>query len=147
MEDSLGASLPFQPYPPKYWFEERKKGPSSNRVLEESSITKTKILFPWEKLISGDKCTELNIGFNALETTVAMLEYHQVRARWVPQMLKEKHPWIETPSEVCCVILFPWAWKELFQSCIMLRLSVDAPISQIVKFILFQMKVKHVRAC
>jgi hypothetical protein len=33
---------------------------------------------------------ELNIGFKALETMVAMLEYHKVYASWVPRMLTQK---------------------------------------------------------
>jgi hypothetical protein len=36
-------------------------------------------------------CKELNIGFNALETMVATLEYRKVYARWVPQMLTWEH--------------------------------------------------------
>ena len=44
-------------------------------------------------------CTELNIGFNALETMVAMLEYRKVCARWVPRMLIQAHK--EYCMQVC----------------------------------------------
>ena len=43
-------------------------------------------------------CAELNIGFNALETMGA-LEYRKVCARWVPQMLTQKHT--EHCTQVC----------------------------------------------
>ena len=36
-------------------------------------------------------CTKLNIGFNALETMVATLEYRKVYARCVPRMLTQEH--------------------------------------------------------
>ena len=36
-------------------------------------------------------CTALNIGFSALETMVATLEYRKVCTRWVPQMLTQEH--------------------------------------------------------
>jgi len=42
---------------------------------------------------------ELNISFNALETMMAMLEYHKVCARWVPRMLTQKHK--EHSMQVC----------------------------------------------
>jgi hypothetical protein len=34
---------------------------------------------------------ELNVGFNALETMLATLEYGKVCAWWVPQMFTQEH--------------------------------------------------------
>ena len=48
-------------------------------------------------------CTELNIGFNALETTVATLEYGKVCNRWVPRMLTQEHE--EHRMQVCQELL------------------------------------------
>ena len=36
------------------------------------------------RITNRELCTELNIGFNALETMVATLEYRIVCTRWVP---------------------------------------------------------------
>ena len=41
----------------------------------------------------------VNIGCNALETMVAMLEYRKVCARWVPRMLTQEHK--EHRMQVC----------------------------------------------
>ena len=41
--------------------------------------------------MTRELCTELNISFSALETMVAMLEYHKVCTRWVQQMLTQEH--------------------------------------------------------
>ena len=43
------------------------------------------------QITTRELCTELNIGFNALETIVATLEYLKVCARWVPRMLTQEH--------------------------------------------------------
>ena len=47
------------------------------------------------KIMTRELCTELNISFSVLETMVAMLKYHKVCTRYVPQMLiqeqKEHH--------------------------------------------------------
>jgi len=41
-------------------------------------------------------CMEQNIGFNALETMVAMLEYHRVCTRWVLTTLKAQNSRVRT---------------------------------------------------
>ena len=44
------------------------------------------------RITTTELCTEqLNIGYNALETMVATLEYSRVCARWVPRMLTQEH--------------------------------------------------------
>ena len=43
------------------------------------------------RITARELCAELNIGFNALETMVATLEYRKICARWVPRMLKQGH--------------------------------------------------------
>ena len=35
-------------------------------------------------IMTRELCTDLDIGVSALETMVAMLEYHKVCTRWVP---------------------------------------------------------------
>lgn len=49
-------------------------------------------------IMSRELCTELNINFNALETMVSTLEFHEAYAKWVPQMLtqeqKEHNIWL-----------------------------------------------------
>ena len=44
-------------------------------------------------------CTELNIGFKALETMVATLEYRKICARWIPRMLIQENK--EHHMQVC----------------------------------------------
>jgi len=44
-------------------------------------------------------CTELNIGFSALETLVATLKYRKVWAKWVPQEHKEHYASLSGPIE------------------------------------------------
>jgi len=44
-------------------------------------------------------CTELYIGFNALEMMVVTLKYRKVCTRWVPQMLTKEHE--EHCMQVC----------------------------------------------
>jgi hypothetical protein len=51
------------------------------------------------RITTRELCTDLNIGFNALETTVATLEYRKVCARWVPQMFTQEHK--EYHMQVC----------------------------------------------
>ena len=48
-------------------------------------------------------CTVLNIGFNALETMVATLEYRKVCVMWVPRMLTQEHR--EQRMHVCLDLL------------------------------------------
>jgi len=43
------------------------------------------------RITTRELCTELYIGFSALETMMATLEYRKVCARWVPQMLTQEH--------------------------------------------------------
>ena len=50
-------------------------------------------------ITTRELCTELNIGFSALETMVATLEYRKVCARWVPRMLTQEHK--EHRMQVC----------------------------------------------
>ena len=45
----------------------------------------------------------VNIGCNALETMVAMLEYRKVCARWVPRMFTREHK--EQRMQVCQELL------------------------------------------
>jgi hypothetical protein len=54
-------------------------------------------------ITARELCTELNIGFNALETIVATLEYRKVYARWVPRMLTQEYK--EHRMEVCQSLL------------------------------------------
>ena len=49
--------------------------------------------------MTRELCMELNIGFNALETMVATLEYHKVCTRWVLRMLTQEHK--EHCMQVC----------------------------------------------
>jgi len=42
-------------------------------------------------ITTRELCTELNIGFNALEMMVATLEYRKVCARWVPRVVTQEH--------------------------------------------------------
>jgi len=51
------------------------------------------------RITTTELCTELKIGFNALETMVATLEYRKVCARWVPRMLTREHK--EHRMQVC----------------------------------------------
>jgi len=51
------------------------------------------------RITTRELCTELNIGFFALETIVATLEYRKVCTRWVPQMLTQEHK--EHRMQVC----------------------------------------------
>ena len=51
------------------------------------------------RITTRELCTELNIGFNALETMVATLEYRKVCARWVPRMLTQEYK--EHHMQVC----------------------------------------------
>ena len=51
------------------------------------------------RITTRELCAELNIGFNALETMVATLEYRKVRSRWVPRMLTQGHE--EHRMQVC----------------------------------------------
>ena len=51
------------------------------------------------RITTRELCTELNIGFNALEMMVATLEYRKVCARWVPRMLTQEHK--EHHMQVC----------------------------------------------
>jgi len=51
------------------------------------------------QITTRELCTELNIGFNALETVVATLEYRKVCARLVPRMLTQEHK--EHGTQVC----------------------------------------------
>jgi len=41
-------------------------------------------------IMTRELCSALNTGFSALEMMVAMLEYHKVCTRWVPQMLTQE---------------------------------------------------------
>ena len=43
------------------------------------------------RITTRELCTKLNIGFSALETMVATLEYSKVCARWVPRILTQEH--------------------------------------------------------
>jgi hypothetical protein len=43
------------------------------------------------KITTRELCTELNVGFNALETTLAALEYRKVSARCVSRMLTQEY--------------------------------------------------------
>jgi len=43
------------------------------------------------RITTRELCTELNIGFSALETMVATLEYRKVCARWVPRIITQEH--------------------------------------------------------
>jgi len=52
-----------------------------------------------QRIMTRELCMELNIGFSALETMVATLEYCKVCARWVPQMLTQEHK--EHRMQVC----------------------------------------------
>ena len=49
--------------------------------------------------MTRELCTELNIGFSALETMIAALEYHKVCIRWVSQMLTQEQK--EHHTQVC----------------------------------------------
>ena len=51
------------------------------------------------RITTRELCTELNIGFSALETMVATLEYRKVCARWVPRMLIQGHK--EHRMQIC----------------------------------------------
>ena len=46
-----------------------------------------------QQITTRELCTELNIGFNALEVMVATLEYRKVCTRWVPRMFIQEHHW------------------------------------------------------
>jgi hypothetical protein len=43
------------------------------------------------RIMTRELCTELRVGFNALETKLATLEYREVSARWDPWMLTQAH--------------------------------------------------------
>jgi len=47
--------------------------------------------------------TETNIGFRALESTAATLEYHEISARWIPSMLTQEQK--EHDMQVCKYLL------------------------------------------
>ena len=51
------------------------------------------------RITTRELCMEPNIGCNALEAMVAMLEYGKVCARWVPRMLTQEHK--EHRMQVC----------------------------------------------
>ena len=56
-------------------------------------------------IMTRELCTELNIGFNTLETMVATLEYCNVCATWVPQMLTEE-------QKGHCLQVFQDLWNQ-----------------------------------
>jgi len=67
--------------------------------------------------MTRELCTELNIGFSALETMVAALEYCKVCARWVPRMLTQEHK--EHCMQVCRDLLNQYeAEGDSFLDCI-----------------------------
>ena len=43
-----------------------------------------------QQITTRELCTELNVGFNALETMLATLGYRKVCARWVPRVLTQE---------------------------------------------------------
>jgi len=49
------------------------------------------LIHPNRWITTRELCTELNIGFSALETMVATLEYRKVCAKWFPHMLTQEH--------------------------------------------------------
>jgi len=51
------------------------------------------------RITTRELCTELNIGFNALETMVTTFEYCKVCTKWVPLMLTQEHK--EHRMQVC----------------------------------------------
>ena len=55
------------------------------------------------RITTRELCMELNIGFNALGTMVATLEYRKVCIRWVPRMLTRENK--EHQMQVCWDIL------------------------------------------
>ena len=70
-----------------------------------------------QQIMTRELCTELNIGFIALETMVATLEYCKVYARWVPQMLIHEHK--EHHMQVCQDLLNQYeAEGDSFLDCI-----------------------------
>ena len=68
----------------------------------------------WQTVTRG-MCTELNISFDALEKLMAMLEYREVCAKWVPRMLTHK----EHSLQVCQVLKKQYkAQGDSFLDCI-----------------------------
>ena len=49
-------------------------------------------------IVTRELSKELNIGFSALKAMVAVLEYHKVCARWIPQMFtwEQKEHYMQT---------------------------------------------------
>ncbi|MEQ5186680.1 hypothetical protein ABN222_19420, partial [Providencia alcalifaciens] len=58
-------------------------------VQNEEGLDQLICANPW--IMTRELCTDLDIGVSALETMVAMLEYHKVCSRWVPHMETTPH--------------------------------------------------------
>jgi len=68
------------------------------------------LIFENQQITTRKPPTELNIGFNALKTVVAMLEYHNVCTRWVPQCShrnRRSYPSLSEPTGS----IQGWRWQ------------------------------------
>lgn len=56
-----------------------------------------------QRITTRELCTELKVGFNALETMLASLGYRKVGARWVPRILTQEQK--DHEMQVCQELL------------------------------------------
>ena len=100
---------------------DRKDKPCSGRpctaVTPRNEESLDQLICVNRRIMTRKLCTELNIGFKALETMVAMLEYRKVCARWIPRMLMQEHK--EHRMQVCQDLLNQYeAEGDSFLDCI-----------------------------
>jgi len=57
---------------------------SCTAVTPQNEVRLNQLICTYRWVTTRELCTELNIGFNALETMVATLEYRKVCIGWVP---------------------------------------------------------------
>ena len=74
-------------------------GRSCTAVTPRNEERLDQIIRANRRITAGEMSTELTIGFSALETMVAALEYRNVCARWVPRVLTQEHK--EHRMQVC----------------------------------------------
>jgi len=58
-------------------------GWSYTAVMEQKEICFHQLIHMNGRIMTRELCTELNIGFNALEMIMPTLEYHKACCRWV----------------------------------------------------------------
>jgi len=89
--------------------DEPRSGQPCTAVTPQNEERLDQLICANRQFTTRDLCTELNIGFNALETMVATLEYRKVCARRVPRLLTQEHK--EHCLQVCWDLLNQYGLK------------------------------------